>query len=244
MNLKTILSLTTLSAATAACAVTTDNTLCRIEVNSSEAQTIIAVPLVEVATGAAIPVTDIVLTTNLSEGDTLLHKNGDVWEAWAVVEGKWAAVTVSDAGSTSKTREAEKVALTCGDAIWVNRQSTTAPFYVYGQVPANTTKPEIPTTSGVMKLMGNTQLKEAAVSEIISGSPKAGDRVVWVNSANVMGRTELEYKDGAWGMYVSTKKTLNNGFDVISTEWTTDTKVIPKIPAGQGFWYVSSKELQ
>lgn len=241
MNLKTILSLTTLSAATAACAVTTDNTLCRIEVNSSEAQTIIAVPLVEVATGAAIPVTDIVLTTNLSEGDKILHKNGDAWEAWAVVDGAWSALTVTDGMKkpTWKTPEAANAKLECGDAIWVNRQSTSKPFYVYGQVPATTTKPTIP-ASGVMKLMGNTQLKAAAVSEIISGSPKAGDRVVWVNSANAMGRTELEYKDGAWGMYVSTKKTMN-GLDVISTKWSTD---IPKIPAGQGFWYVSSKELQ
>lgn len=236
MNLKTILSLTTLSAATAACAVTTDNTLCRIEVNSSEKQTIIAVPLVEVATGAEIPVTDIVLTTNLTDGDTILHKNGESWDAWVVDNGAWKPLVITEGMSTKWTKGAADVTLTCGDAIWVNRQSTSDPFYVYGQVPAKTTKPTIP-ASGVMKLMGNTQLNEAAVSEIISGSPKAGDRVIWANSANKMRRTELEYNmEDGWGMWVSSTNKVGVHTVVTTKFVTTD---IPTVPAGQGFWYLA-----
>lgn len=235
MNLKTILSLTALSAATVACAaVTTDNTLCRIEVNSTEAQTIIAVPLVEVGTGDAIPVTDIVLTTNLTNGDTILHKNGDSWDAWVVDNGAWKPLAITEGMSTKWTKGAADVTLDCGDAIWVNRQSTSKPFYIYGQVPASMTKPEIPTASGVMKLMGNTQLKDAKIAEIISGSPKAGDKVVWANSANALKTTELQYNGTTWGMYVATPTTVGSRTVLINV-WKTD---IP-VPAGQGFWYVA-----
>ena len=75
MNAKTILSLTVLGAVTAAsAAVKPANTLCRIEAASGPTSTIVAVPLVKIGTSdGAIPVTDLVLTDNMSERDTILH---------------------------------------------------------------------------------------------------------------------------------------------------------------------------
>lgn len=151
-------------------------------------------------------------------------------------------MTVSDAGSTLKTPEAENVALTRGNAIWVNRQDTTKPFYIYGQVVTPDSSATLPAiVEGAYTMMGNTALEPVAINSItFNGTPKAGDKIVWGSAENATGTTEVEYKDGAWGFYESKVEEVEvNGKKrkVISTEWTT--KGLPKVPAGQGFWYVS-----
>lgn len=235
MNSKTIFSLTALAAATVASAVTTDNTLCRITVPSTAKSTIVAVPFAKIAEGTAIPVTELVLTDNLSDGDTLLHKNGANWDAWVVADGAWKPLTITEGMSTTWTKGADEATLACGDAIWVNREVTTNPFYIYGQIPVGAvTKPAIVRSAYTM--MGNTTLAPAAASSLYTGTPQAGDKIVWANPANGTGTTELEYKDGAWGMTVSTV-VEKNGRKIVMTSWTTTD--LPQVPAGQGVWYVA-----
>lgn len=262
MNAKTILSLSVLSAVTAAsAAVTTDNTLCRIEVASGTKNTIVAVPLVKIGTAdGAIPVTDLVLTDNLTTDDTMLHWNGSSWDAWIIAEDQegakyWNPTVISEGSKNSLTAPAEDTALARGDAIWVNRANPTVtegevtrakPFYIYGQVA--TTPGELPAIVRSTKkdelaytMMGNTDLADKKISEItFNGTPMAGDKIVWGSAENATGTTEVEYKDGAWGFYESTVKTITvNGktHKVISTAWKTTG--LPMVPAGQGFWYVS-----
>ena len=257
MNAKTILSLTVLGAVTAAsAAVTTDNTLCRIEVASGTKSTIVAVPLVKIGTAdGAIPVTDLVLTDNMSKDDTILHWNGSAWDAWMISDGKWPPTVISEGSKNSTSAPAEGTALARGDAIWVNRANPTVtegdvtrakPFYIYGQVA--TTAGALPAIVRPTKedelaytMMGNTDLADKKISEItFNGTPMAGDKIVWGSAENATGTTEVEYKDGAWGFYESTVKTITvNGktHKVISTAWKTTG--LPMVPAGQGFWYVS-----
>ena len=256
MNAKTILSLTVFSAVTAAsAAVKTANTLCRIEVASGTKSTIVAVPLVKVG-GGNIPVTELVLTDNLTTGDTMLHWNGSSWDAWIIAKDQngakyWNPTVISEGSKYSTSAPAEGTALARGDAIWVNRANPTVtegevtrakPFFIYGQVAtvdSSVTLPEI--VPGAYTMMGNTDLADKKISTLeFTGErqPGDGDKIVWSNSANGTGVTQYEYKGGnGWGSYKSTV-VEKNGRKVISSVWTSvgDADVIP---AGQGFWYVA-----
>ena len=252
MNAKTILSLTVLSAVTAAsAAVTTDNTLCRIEVASGTKNTIVAVPLVKIGTSdGAIPVTDLVLTDNMSERDTILHWNGSSWDAWVISGGKWTPTVISEGSKNSASAPAEGTALARGDAIWVNRANPTVtegevtrakPFYIYGQVATTDSPATLPAiVGGAYTMMGNTALADKKISTLEfpgERQPVDGDKIVWSNSANGTGVTQYEYNNNGWGSYKS-KVVEKNGRKVISSVWTSvgDADVIP---AGQGFWYVA-----
>ena len=252
MNAKTILSLTVLSAVTAAsAAVTTDNTLCRIEVASGTKNTIVAVPLVKIGTAdGAIPVTDLVLTDNMSKDDTILHWNGSAWDAWMISDGKWTPTVISEGSKNSTSAPAEGTALARGDAIWVNRANPTVtegevtrakPFYIYGQVATTDSPATLPAiVGGAYTMMGNTALADKKISTLEflgERQPVAGDKIVWSNSANGTGVTQYEYNNNGWGSYKSTV-VEKNGRKVISSVWTSvgDADVIP---AGQGFWYVA-----
>lgn len=252
MNAKTILSLTVLGAVTAAsAAVTTDNTLCRIEVASGTKNTIVAVPLVKIGTAdGAIPVTDLVLTDNMSKDDTILHWNGSAWDAWVISDGKWTPTVISEGSKNSTSAPAEGTALARGDAIWVNRANPTVtegevtrakPFYIYGQVATTDSPATLPAiVGGAYTMMGNTALADKKISTLEfpgERQPVDGDKIVWSNSANGTGVTQYEYNNNGWGSYKS-KVVEKNGRKVISSVWTSvgDADVIP---AGQGFWYVA-----
>ena len=250
MNMKSLIALTALTAAGAASAeVTSGNTLCRIEVNSGTKSTIVAVPLVKIGdTPANIPVTELVLTDNLAEDDTILHWNGTSWDAWeiAVEEGtgakSWEPTKISEGlKNCSASAPAENTALARGDAIWVNRADTEKPFYVYGQVTTDaataTTLVRGTAEQPVYTMVGNPLTTDKAVSALtFTGSPAAGDSIMWGDSSAIGGLKELTWNGTQWGYFVATKETLKNGRTVNKKEWTASTDTIP---AGQGFWYVS-----
>lgn len=245
MNMKSLIALTALTAAGAAsAAVTSGNTLCRIEVASGTKNTIVAVPLVKIGDGSDIPANELVLTDNLSKGDKLLHWNtaSKKWEAWAVNDsGAWEGLTISDQNSTWVTPGAS-VTLTRGDAVWVERADAEKPFYVYGQVTTDaataTTLVRGTATEPVYTMVGNPLTTDKAVSELkFSDSPAAGDSIMWGDSSAIGGLKKLTYNGLEWGSFVSTQIQIK-GRTVNDITWqasTTDT-----IPAGQGFWYVSN----
>lgn len=245
MNMKSLIALTALTAAGAAsAAVTSENTLCRIEVASGTKNTIVAVPLVKIGSGDAIPANELVLTDNLSEGDKLLHwnTNSKKWEAWAVnASGAWGRLTISDQNSTWVTPEAS-VTLTRGDAVWVERTQVNGSFYIYGQVTTDaataTTLVRGTAAEPVYTMVGNPLTTDKAVSALtFSGSPAEGDAIMWGDSSAIGGLKKLTYHGSQWGSFVSTQIEIK-GQIVNKTTWqasTTDT-----IPAGQGFWYVSN----
>ena len=239
MNMKSLIALTALTAAGAASAeVISGNTLCRIEVASGTKNTIVAVPLVKIGDGSAIPANELVLTDNLSQGDKLLHWNttSEKWEAWAVnASGAWEGLTISDQNSTWVTPEAS-VTLTRGDAVWVERADATNPFYVYGQVTtdaATSTAIAGTSESPVYTMMGNASLGAVALNKEglwpTSGNNKvaAGDTIA-VAASNAFGRKEYTYVDNkGW----CTLGRVGGVKQWIATEDTID--------AGCGFWYIS-----
>ena len=231
MNAKTILSLTVLSVVTAAsAAVTTDNTLCRIEVASGTKNTIVAVPLKTIAgTDETIKLTDLVLTDNLSVGDHILHKKGTSWEAWAVNDSNnWEAMPVSDDGITTVTGTDSEMPR--GDAFWLVRKDATKSFYLYGEV-IDTKAADLTIGSGYT-MMGNTALEPVAINSIkFNGTQKKGDKIAIATTKGI-GAKEYTYNGTEW-----TEATLaldNNGV-LRPTVKVTDAT----IPAGQGFWYIS-----
>ena len=231
MNAKTILSLTVLGAVTAAsAAVTTDNTLCRIEVASGTKSTIVAVPLKTIAgTGETIKLTDLVLTDNLVKDDYILHKGSNGWESWMVSEeGKWTSVAVSEDGVTAVS--GPDTAMSRGDAFWLVRKDATKSFYLYGEV-IDTKAADLTIGSGYT-MMGNTALEPVAINSItFNGTPKTGDKIAIATTKGI-GAKEYTYNGTEW-----TEATL--ALDANGVLRPTVTKTAATIPAGQGFWYIS-----
>ena len=231
MNAKTILSLTVLGAVTAAsAAVTTDNTLCRIEVASGTKNTIVAVPLKTIAgTAETIKLTDLVLTDNLDKDDYILHKVSNGWESWMVSEeGKWTSVVVSDAGVT--TVAGPDTAMSRGDAFWLVRADASKSFYLYGEV-IDTPAADLTIGSGYT-MMGNAALEPLAINSIkFKGTPKKGDKIAIATTKGI-GAKEYTYNGTEW-----TEATL--ALDENGVLRPTVKKTSATIPPGQGFWYIS-----
>ena len=254
MNMKSLIALTALTAAGAAsAAVTSGNTLCRIEVDSGAASTIVAVPLVKIGDGSAIPANELVLTDNLSQGDKLLHwnTNSKKWEAWAVnASGAWEGLTISDQNSTLVTPEAS-VTLTRGDAVWVERAVTNEPFYVYGQVAGSsataatsTAEQATSATSPAYTMMSAPTTDPAGfqlntlVSKKTAGSFADGDKIVVVDPNARLNRREYTYKNSTGNFSVESDVLDQTYGYPIGVTWTAVGDDV-LIPVGCGFWYVS-----
>ena len=264
MNMKSLFALAVVTAAGAASAsVTTGNTLCRIEVASTATNTIVAVPFAKVSdTSAQIPVTELVMTDNLSAGDTILHWNGSTWDGWIITvdsETKaksWTATVISENLSYSQSEPAAGTALARGDAIWVNRSSTEAPFYIYGQVssaeatstavaPSSSDAPPVATMMSAPTTDATGFQLNTLVGKKTSGNFADGDMIVVANpSDTVFGRKEYVYKSdkGNFCTKTETTSTVTIGgvqyTAVTGTEWTVIGDDV-KVPVGEGFWYVS-----
>ena len=243
MNMKSLIALTALTAAGAASAtVTSANTLCRIEIASGTKNTIVAVPLVKVGSGDAIPANELVLTDNLSEGDKLLHYNtsSSKWEAWRVTSGAWVGVIISDQNFTSIAGDAN-VLLTRGDAVWVEREQVKGSFYIYGQVASGSaTMPAIARSSDASTyiMMGNTNLQDVAIGSLtFNGTPVTGDKIA-VPVSTGLGVKEYTYNGSNWTKVGWTMEGGEGGVLTPSVTATTESDVIP---AGQGFWYVAKQ---
>lgn len=259
MNVKTLLALTTACVAGAVtAAVTSANTLCRIEVNSSAASTIVSLPLQSVGTSEkSILVTDLVMTDNLTVGDSLLVPNGTSWYAWKIVESKGKKVwesTKSVEGYTPITApDPDETPLYCGGAVWLNRQSTKNPFYLYGQVIVPTSEEDkIETTAAAGKaatsaepaepaytLMGNPKPEALALNSLAykpGSSPAVGDKI-FVPADNAFGYAEYQWQtvattsQKAWCVRQRYTDAGVSHIGYVATDAT--------IEPGKGFWYVS-----
>lgn len=246
MNFKTFMAFSAALACTSLwAAVTTGNTLCRIAVESETKDTIISLPLVDVGgLGDSICITNMVLTENLSNGDTLMAKIDEKWQTWMLQNGIWGgATTVSGDETISSSPNA---VFNRGAAIILRRTgSLTKPIYLYGEFK-NAAKEQTPAREG-WTLMGNALPSDFEINKdgfwtANNSSPSVGDKLVIPVS------TGLGVKEYTWG-------TLGEGENA-TTGWITatmsknedgvlvSTKVISEdvIPAGQGFWYKSVGE--
>ena len=236
MNAKFVFSLALAAALPALADVTTDNVIGVLRVDSSAAETIVSVPWVATsaaATDTAIPVTDIVKTANLTDGDELKYYNSSSgkYQCWKLTEGAWEAATkVTE--STSDEAAPSGATLVRGNAIILVRQNpvddkgVAKPFYLQGQV-AKTGSQECTMTRSAT---GVAYSLLAPPTDTAIGL-NAGS---WLNVADgdyilVKGK-KYEYNGSKWGTYE---------VDLTSFE-KTFTAATEVIAIGQGAWYVSA----
>ena len=234
-------------------AVTSDNVFGVLRVDSAAAETIISVPWIETAaSNGDIKACDLVLTSNLTEGDRLLYYTGTAAVAdspaqdfrylgWTLVEEdgvkKWQSVTTVDTDADGRTRLTESAhdgaqAVPRGAALIVIRPTAHAePIYLYGQY--------VPGTVGVQVAAGS--LKEPAYTllapsdpngvdlnkpGVMTGTPDINDYIV---TGDVGTMLKYSKSRGKWGVM--------GDFDFEAGDYSFDPTAV--IPHGQGVWYVS-----
>ena len=224
-------------------AVTTGNTLCRIKVESSTRDTLISLPLVDVgAAGDSINITKIVLTDNLSDGDTLMAKVDGRWQTWDLNGKVWEGRSTVNGDETTVASSNESFSR--GTTIILTRkgEDLTKPIYLYGEFK-NESKTQTPVAEG-WTLMGNALPADFPINKegfwtANGGSPSVGDQIV-VPASTGLGVKEYTWGsvvDGEFGWVALTMQKDANGILVATKELTRD-----QVPAGQGFWYRSVGE--
>lgn len=229
--------------------ITSSNVLGILPVTSSAKRTIVAVPwcAMSATDDAAIQVSNVVKTANLTAGDMLHYVNSNgSYLSWRLANGAgdvkyWESVNIATEGDVSVSPSAHNQPVSRGNCIVLIRQNpgTKAEpntFYLYGQV-------------------GTSASVETAVVAGTPGSPAytliaAPTAAAWhVNSIDWSNVGEndsicimlengfqkfLTCKDGAWGEMVPVydeEKHKKTG-----ETWSAYTTAIP---AGQGAWYIS-----
>lgn len=236
MNMKSLFALTLVTAAAAASAtVTTGNTLCRIEVTSPSTETILAVPLIEIGgSSQEIAITNLVLASSLSVGDTLMYKDGSTWYSWEVnSEHNWEALSTSSGSQSHSATAGVDAQFTRGSGVWLVRSNTSSNIYLYGQCDSRTTSTSFSagtTTSPVYTLMGNPKEEAFAPNSKTWSGCGQGDKIAFADATTGKAKTfTFRTSENAW-----CKPTVTKGAATWTILGEDDT-----IPAGQGFWYVS-----
>ena len=247
MKLRSLICVSAVAAAMSAAATTTvtsGNTFCRLPVNSEFASTIIALPFSGCGEAEMqIYVTNLVMTANLTTGDTLLWKNASgTWYAWEFDGTSWGAVTTATKDGHDVATPAAQTAIPCGQACWLNRSDTSKPFYLYGQVNTSIASATAYAGDGskpTYTLLGYpTEQADLLISSLPGNS---GDSVL-VPADGGLGYKEYVYNDG-WKTKstTTTSTTITRGGKTKTVDKTTITYTAvtdsDKIAAGLGFMY-------
>lgn len=230
--MKTILSALAIAAASTALAVESSNTFGILRVDSTAAETVVAIPWVAAGTGTAIAVKDVVKTAGLNDGDQLYYYNDGNYKLWVLEGGAWKGATSvkGENGGKVTAAEGDNTTLARGGAIILVRSNPAAQFYLYGQYTtagASVT----PTTNGKSLIAPPlTTDFDLNKSGAMTGTPSAGDMII------VDLGTVLTY-NGAVNGWSQAKTVFSDG-----TFTTTYDRSKATIPAGKGVWYVSKGE--
>lgn len=238
--MKKLIALCVIASVTTAFAAD-DNVFGCLRVDSSAAETIVAVPWVAAGvTAGEIKVADIVKTANLNEGDQLWWYNNTAtpakYEVWQLTNGAWEPMpVVTEMGEAKESKASAKQELSRGDALLLIRNAPIAScFYLYGQVAT--------TPAGVMTLGFGTA---TAPCYTLIAPPSVEDTNInsatWENVAKndyiiVVGEDGKQYQlyydtaNSKWGVL---------SYDASFIKTYDDSKA--KILAGQGAWFVSAK---
>lgn len=247
MKFATLLSVSLLAsaAAFAETSATTANVIGVLRVDSSAKRTIVAVPWVAAGVAAGdIKVTDLVKTSNLTDGDQLHYYNGSTFDSWVLVAGEsgqasvWqAAVSVKGSGEAEENASPDVQGLPRGGAILLDRKTPSAPFYLQGQVGTTDIASEViaagTEAAPVYSLIAPPKVQNEATFALSSlkftGTIGAKDRIfIYLPSGETK---ECQFRSGAW--QYNTWAADTDGW--MKESWTSAT-----IPTGTGFWYVST----
>lgn len=256
MKLRSIICLSAVAAASAVFALDSNTVFARLRVDQTGAptNTVIAIPFAGCGeTSAQIYVTNLVMTANLSQGDTLMYNNGTKWFAWQInASHEWEAVsTATKLGGVNITPDASSFAVDCGKACWLIRNSTSAPVYLYGQV--NGTEPESVRVSAAANASDYAYTLIARPNEATAldlntwkGNMGAADGdMILLPAANISGADTYKYNGSAWtAPTVSTTEVTRTNprtkqqttVTVTNITWQAISASTP-IPAGSGFLY-------
>lgn len=212
-------------------AVSGSNVCALMQVPSTTANTMIAVPWVKVGAGTAVEVAKLVKTDSLSQGDELYFYDGSTYYHWVLGATGWEGSTTASQSGTFTAPGAD-YAIPAGRALWVVRQDTSKDIWLYGQVPASTsvTPAAGTSTAPVYTMIANPNTADFDLNA--SGVVGADGDQIMVNGES----DKLYTFDGTnWKRYVTTSKTLGSKTVNLKTE-TADGCTIP---AGIGAWYIS-----
>ena len=182
-----------------------------IEIDSGLKNTVVAVPGLDLS-GGTLVISNLVKTTGLTAGDTLYAFDNGKYESWVLEDGHWAHAaqrhTISSTGAVENaSTPASMQEMAVGRGIWLNRQDTSKPFYVYA---AHVESPSTEVTAGTTVLLGNPSITNAVPR--ISGA-QTGDQILIPTSKFT---SKYQYNGSA---FVGLKGNL------------------PAIVKGTGFWY-------
>lgn len=204
-----------------------------IRVENEASSVLLASPWVDIHEDSShldhIKVKNLVDTATLTPGDTLNVYNDDgTYSAFELSQQKtWTPITgVTAEGTTTPSVNLE---VRPGQAVWLNRQDTSKPVFMLGQVEEHEveklTPPTGTTDAPVASILGNPNAKATVITAEMAASMGADQILVTKGEAFV----RYELKDGELGTY----ETNNKGKRVF-------VKVSPlTIPAGEAFWYQS-----
>ena len=242
MKLKTLACLCALAAIPAfgTEAVTSANTFGVLKVTCSAQKVIIATPWVKCATAdAAVKVTDLVMTDNLTENDAIIVYVGNEFKGWQLNSSKqWIATAVTGAGGTVTGGDEADAAIARGQAFWFIKSDYTSgdyDLYLYGQDTTATATSTIAvgtSANPAYSLLASPNTVAADLNaKNFDGTRNAADeiRVPRHNLPDLI----YTFKDGqGWGTLTSTQIGTTGRY---KKQWTAGCT----IPAGTGFWYVS-----
>lgn len=253
--MKKLLTIAAIAAASTALAVESSNTFGILRVDSSAAETIVAVPWEGAgATGESankILVKDVIKTANLTRGldaqgtngDQLYYYADDSYKTWLLNnEGEWVGARIVMTGKTVEVGTNSDTLSRGGALILVRKNPTKIvdeetvanPFYLYGQytIAGASVKPVANGTS----LIAPPSTAEAGFDlngdGVMTGSTPANGDYIIVDLGTVLTYNTVEGKK-KWSK-ASTTFDLATGF---TTTYDTTAAVIP---SGKGVWYVST----
>jgi hypothetical protein len=190
-----------------------------IAVDSGMKNTVVAIPGLDLATGDNLAISNLVKTTNLSDGDMLYaFKNGS-YETWTLDSGVWtrntALYSVNNAGQIAATEgtASSDMTMSVGSGIWLSRVNSTYakgnPFYIYA---AHVASPSTTVAAGATVLLGNPLTAvDGDKFPTVTGA-QSGD-VIIIPTAKLP--RSYTYNGSAW----------------------VGIGALPAIARGTGFWY-------
>jgi len=224
-----------IAVAAAASAAFADSTVFGVlRVDSTNSQTIVAVPWVSAsAAGSAISVADVVKTDNLAAGDRICAYRNGVYEAWRLVNNggtlEWQSANNVTVLGTTLSEGAAARTLERGDALLLIRDDPGPYFYLNGQVPSGAAG-TVTLPAGAWSLVAPPSTADFNLNTAVWTGPGSTDEIIFKDAnANMI---TLMYKDGAWKGKVKNPSTH-------VWEWSASAAVVP---AGTGAWYHNKGE--
>ena len=248
MKLRSLICVSAVATASAVFALDGGNVFARLKVTSDVNNSIIALPFVGCGESQTkIYVTNLVMTTGLAAGDTLMYKEGNNWYAWEIENGAWKEITTSTtkAGMTF-TPAANATMLDCGKACWLIR-GTPGATYLYGQV--TNALPSVSVAAGTSNGLTYTLVGYPCESQALDlarwkpADAVNGDLLI-VPATGATGQKTYKYNGSAWTTKtVGSTQEMKNPFTKKTVTVTNfvDTAITSvgtvTIPAGAGFMY-------